>query len=286
MEEIINFKINTENIALTLPNEDQTVIHRLKSEDDFAGRYIINLINNGYLSLAEPVNEIYRIDDDNETLLYSSNSVEDVDEVNHIGEENVEEIQDQDDNIKKAEWTEAETKLLLDLYEENISRVGPMKKYKNKKNMWQDVSNIINKTIKINRTALQVENRYKTVLKRKKVAVENNIKTGSLRQIVPYEFELNKIGALDDSIEPEVLGSASGIRILKPIHNMPVDAESLPSTSKQETSISYNRKRPVLKLKKRDTLSQTLTLIHKEKEESRERRHKEKLELLKELFKK
>ncbi|CAH1102949.1 unnamed protein product [Psylliodes chrysocephalus] len=156
-----------------------------------------------------------------------------------------------------------------------------MKKYKNKKIMWQDVSNIINKTIKINRTALQVENRYKTVLKRKKAAVENNIRTGSLRQIVPYEFELNKIGALDDSIEPEVLGSASGIRILKPIHNMPVDAESLPSTS-----ISYNTKRLVLKLKKRDTLSQTLTLIHKEKEESRIRRHKEKIDLLKELFKK
>ncbi|CAH1115763.1 unnamed protein product [Psylliodes chrysocephalus] len=109
------------------------------------------------------------------------------------------------------------------------------------------------------------------VLKRKKEAVEHNSRSGSSRMDVPFEDELNKIASFDDSIQTDVLGSAKGIKSLKPTQtNSTAGPSAIPSTS--GTS------------KKRKTCKDTLKEIHKEKENSRERCHKKKLDLFREIF--
>jgi len=80
--------------------------------------------------------------------------------------------------------------------------------------MWIQISNDLQENLNISKTPLQIENRYKTVLKRKKKAVEDNHKSGSSRKEVQYEEELRQI-AQDDSIEPEVLRSAKSVKYPK-----------------------------------------------------------------------
>lgn len=75
--------------------------------------------------------------------------------------------------------------------------------------MWAQIANDLKEIINAKKTPAQVENRYKTIIKRKKKAIENNHKSGSSRQCIEYEQELLKIAAADDSVEPEVLRSSS-----------------------------------------------------------------------------
>lgn len=134
--------------------------------------------------------------------------------------------------------------------------------------MWNKIAEVINKTFNISRSGLQVENRYKTVMKRKKDAVEHNSKTGQNRVEVPYEEELNKIAALDDSIQPEVFGTAKGVKIMKKV------TKQIPPDTK--------KKREEKSLK--DSLCKVLKEMNNEREQEKERRHREKLDLLRELF--
>ncbi|VEN53811.1 unnamed protein product [Callosobruchus maculatus] len=67
-----------------------------------------------------------------------------------------------------TEWQEGETRLLLDKYESYLPLVGPMKKFKTKKNMWLQISKDLSVILNVERSPLQCENRYKTILKRKK----------------------------------------------------------------------------------------------------------------------
>lgn len=53
------------------------------------------------------------------------------------------------------------------------------------------------------------EERYKTVLRRRKTAVDNKRAYGSKRMHVEFEEQLNNICVLDDSIEPEIQMSSS-----------------------------------------------------------------------------
>jgi len=90
--------------------------------------------------------------------------------------------------------------------------VGPMKMYKTKKVMWNRIAQDIKEILNIERTSVQCENRYKTVIKRKIKSVDNNSKSGSSRMEIEYEEELKKISAADDSIEPEILRGVKKIK--------------------------------------------------------------------------
>ena len=52
------------------------------------------------------------------------------------------------------------------------------------------------------------EERFKTVLKRKKATMDNSRTSGSKRVKVPYEEDLQVICEKDDSLEPELLISS------------------------------------------------------------------------------
>ncbi|EFN80753.1 hypothetical protein EAI_12993, partial [Harpegnathos saltator] len=64
-------------------------------------------------------------------------------------------------------WCDASTRLLLDKYEQYLPLIGPMKQFKCKKSMWIQISQDILTELNIERNAVQCENRYKTILKRK-----------------------------------------------------------------------------------------------------------------------
>ena len=155
--------------------------------------------------------------------------------------------------------------------------------------MWNHIVDSINKTFKTNKTGIQAENRYKTVLKRKKTAIDNNKKSGACRMEIPFENEINKIASIDDSIEPEVSGTAKGIFKKKKITEN-LEKESSPSTSKTSSpSLSITSESDLnqkLKQRKVKTIQETLMDIHEKRELAKERRHKEKLDLIKKLFKK
>ncbi|KAI8126850.1 hypothetical protein CVS40_3414 [Lucilia cuprina] len=59
-------------------------------------------------------------------------------------------------------WSDGDTRLLLDLYANYLPEIGPLKKFKSKKDMWSKISTEIP-----DKSAKQCEERYKTVLRRK-----------------------------------------------------------------------------------------------------------------------
>lgn len=178
-------------------------------------------------------------------------------------------------------WTDSATVFILDKYKVYLSQIGPMKKFKSKKIMWAEISKELQENLNISKTPLQVENRYKTVLKRKKKAVENNRKSGSSREEVPFEEELREIGQADDSIEPEVLRSAKSVKYpKKPL------LEITSSNEDSITDVRENVKDPPPKKKCKLSNEERKLELFKQKEETKERRHQEKLQFLRELFNK
>ncbi|KYM99937.1 hypothetical protein ALC62_09308 [Cyphomyrmex costatus] len=118
------------------------------------------------------------------------------------------------------------------------------------------------------RTYLQVENRYKTILRRKKCAIDNNSQSGSSRQNVPFEEELHKIASTDDSIQPEVVRTAKGVKRLKNSERVSVKINS----STQETK------------KKAVSITEKLEELHEKIEKARKKRHQDKMALIRELW--
>ncbi|KAK8773424.1 hypothetical protein V5799_012044 [Amblyomma americanum] len=109
------------------------------------------------------------------------------------------------------EWTLGETKLLLDYYYKYFPQVGPFKKFKNKKMLFKQVSQDLATVLGCHKTPQQCENRYKTVMRQKKKASDNNNKSGASPCPVPFDDEMRKIQSIDDSLEPEVQRDSFGV---------------------------------------------------------------------------
>lgn len=65
-------------------------------------------------------------------------------------------------------------RLLLDKYADYLELVGPMKQFKNKKLMWMEIAKDLETVSGIQKTHIQCENRYKTILRRKRISDKNN----------------------------------------------------------------------------------------------------------------
>lgn len=142
-----------------------------------------------------------------------------------------------------------------------MSYVGPMKQFKNKKSMWIQLASDIQEELNADFSYIQVENRYKTICKRKKTIIDNNRSTGASRMDDEYEEEWKEITNNDDSILPEVLRSAKTVVINK-----------------------KDCLEPKQKKKRTDNNETMLLNFLKEKEIAKERRHNEKMNLLKSLL--
>lgn len=112
--------------------------------------------------------------------------------------------------------------------------------------------------------------------------MENNHKSGSSREEVPFEEELREIGQADDSIEPEVLRSAKSVKYPKKplLEIISSDKDS------NITNVMGNVKDSPPKKKFKLSNEEKKLELFKQKEEAKERRHQEKLQLLRELFSK
>lgn len=181
---------------------------------------------------------------------------------------------DKDKNELKSAWCDESTRLLLDKYEQYLPIIGPMKRFKCKKSMWIQISNDISTELNIVRSDVQCENRYKTILKRKAQSVRNNQQSGAKRTKVEFEEELNKIKTIDDSLEPEVLQGPGKI--------IEKDKENVANV---ENVANYAVQKLTKDKKKKMSINETLLHIQKDKEEKRERRHIEKLEVLRDFMK-
>ncbi|XP_024890293.1 uncharacterized protein LOC112466437 [Temnothorax curvispinosus] len=170
------------------------------------------------------------------------------------------------------EWSDESTRLLLDKYADYLKLVGPMKKFKNKKIMWIQIAKDLEAVLGIQKTYILCENRYKTILRRKRVSDKNNSTSGSKRVKVSFENEIKQIASKDDSIEPKVLQSAN-----KFVVNV---KSKVKSSSEAEISKIIKNK------KTKSSLIETLVEIHKEKENKKQERHEEKMRLLKSFFEK
>ncbi|XP_063235035.1 uncharacterized protein LOC134537953 isoform X2 [Bacillus rossius redtenbacheri] len=191
-----------------------------------------------------------------------------------------------------AEWKEPETKLLLDKYAAHLDKVGPMKRFRTKKVMWEQIASDIENILSIKRTGIQCQNRFKTIMKRKKLAMTNNSTSGSTREAVPFETEYRAIAAVDDSLVPDVMRGVDKVILnSKPIptsENFDAGPMSSPSSSFSSSS-SCQSPSPIVKKKRHNKIKELSDLLHELhtlREAAKERRQKEKMEFLKELFKK
>lgn len=155
------------------------------------------------------------------------------------------------------------TKFMLEKYGQFMNFIGPMKKFKRKLDMWKQIAKDMEEELGVKCTHTQIENRYKTVSKRKKVIVNNNKSTGAARMDDEYENEWKQITNKDDSIIPEVMRSTKVVVI-----NKKDITESKPKKMKTDSS------------------QLMLLKFLKEKEESKERRHQEKMELIRSILNK
>lgn len=104
-----------------------------------------------------------------------------------------------------ATWSDRETKLLLDYYAKYAPSVGPMKKFKCKREMFEQIGRDMFALLNVVRTGIQCETRFKTIAKRKRNEDRSNHTSGHSRCNVVFEEEFAAIRATDDSLEPEVL---------------------------------------------------------------------------------
>ncbi|XP_050065651.1 uncharacterized protein LOC126554633 [Aphis gossypii] len=160
-------------------------------------------------------------------------------------------------------FTEGMTKFMLEKYGKFMNFVGPMRKFKKKMDMWKQIAKDMEEEVGVKFTHVQIENRYKTISKRKKIIVDNNRSTGAARMDDEYENEWKQITNKDDSIIPEVMRSTKVVVINKKDYTQ-----------------------PKLKKIKTDSTQTMLLKFLKEKEESKERRHQEKMELIRSLLNK
>ncbi|KAH6920040.1 hypothetical protein HPB50_028973 [Hyalomma asiaticum] len=77
--------------------------------------------------------------------------------------------------------------------------------------MFSHIATKLRETLGAGRTAEQCSTRYKTVMKRSKVAVRHNQKSGNSPTPIPFEDEVDKIRLLDDSLEPAELRDSYGV---------------------------------------------------------------------------
>ncbi|XP_054733166.1 uncharacterized protein LOC129241053 isoform X1 [Anastrepha obliqua] len=184
-------------------------------------------------------------------------------------------------------WSESETRLLFDKYASYCPEIGPMKNLRNKKEMWEKIS----KEIK-GKTAKQCEERYKTVLKRKKTVPENSHTSGVKIQRVDYENDPEDTSAFDDFIEPEVHLSSQevgmkNVNVEETLFKIAQRKKESSEWRHRERMESLNNFQQLLsnslqrkEVEKKTTLQDTLLEIAQIKEEGKERRHREKMELL------
>lgn len=150
-----------------------------------------------------------------------------------------------------------------------------MKRFRTKNDMWNHLADVMNGIFGSKKTHDRLSKRVQTILNQKKNAVNRNRKSGATRMDVAYEEEVDKIAAVDDSIEPEVL------RGVKRVQYKVIDKKVGMPPNKTPRWDKPNKKGIL------NTLSQSMLSIEKrrvERDKSKEERRREMHEEIMELF--
>ena len=162
-----------------------------------------------------------------------------------------------------------------------MAEVGPKKKFRNKKCVWEFLAEEMQAELKIKKSFEQLANRFKTVSRKAKNQIDHNNKSGNTRVDVDFEEEIRKISTKDDSLEPEVL---RGVNFMKRKN----DENDIPTTTapKQKWKKLNNKKPDIAQVIKDalESLEKNRAEREKERERRQEARHPEKLDLLRSLF--
>ncbi|XP_011640638.1 trihelix transcription factor GT-2-like [Pogonomyrmex barbatus] len=128
----------------------------------------------------------------------------------NANELNNEDMNRKEDVYREAfSWTDTNTKLFLSLYKENID-LFVQRKIKTKKILWQKISEKM-KIQGYNVSAIQVENKYKSLERSYKNVITHNKKSGRNRLNCPYETELAELLGGKHNIKPLLLSGNKGI---------------------------------------------------------------------------
>nr|XP_054931993.1 uncharacterized protein LOC129387231 [Dermacentor andersoni] len=158
------------------------------------------------------------------------------------------------------EWTEEETKLLLDKYHAYLGLVGPMKTFKTKKAMWRAISLDIEDALGLQKSPKQCQNRFQTVKRRTSHQDLHNRASGAEPTQVPF-YQMGKIAAVDHSLEPYLLRGPGRVVF-------------------KSTSVSTLAKMSAARKATSKAMSEMMWKIHQDREQQRERRHQEKMNLI------
>lgn len=173
-----------------------------------------------------------------------------------------------------------------------MDKVGPLQKFKNKKQLWAKISQEMRKDLGVEFTPLQVENRWKNVLKRTKIASKNNKTSGSTIMRTAFDTEMAQIAAMDDSIEPEVIMTPTTIRRKTPVSRRIFDQEKentkepQASTSSAPTNFEPNAGPPPEGRQSRPKFLDAYLMECENRQtraEDKQKRHDEKMEKLEKL---
>lgn len=158
-------------------------------------------------------------------------------------------------------------------------QIGPFKKFKNRKQAFQQISRDVEAVLGITKTPQQCENRYKTVIRRRKAASDNNNQSGASPCPVPFDDDIRKIESIDDSIEPEVQRDASGA-VFKNSPESPSlvspNAKTTDKTESQSESADVKPRAGTARLQHMQLFFSEVRAIHEQKESLRAARHLEK----------
>lgn len=99
----------------------------------------------------EYVAEFYNLVALEENVLRESNEVERSHSNNHIAPSastsfaDIEKENYADEQLNKTvlSWTVEQTKIMLNEYKENLDKIGPLKKFKNKRHLWKEISKVM-----------------------------------------------------------------------------------------------------------------------------------------------
>ncbi|CAL1671798.1 unnamed protein product [Lasius platythorax] len=138
--------------------------------------------------------------------------------------------------------------------------------------MYEQISKDLNQQFNIKVTGQQCLNRFKNVNKHNINALSNNKVSGNTPTEVPYGSEFEEIKSIDDSVQPEVLVGVNQIKM-----NKTTKVGSSSKNFDRLDDIEYEK--PQKRLKS-NSIEQVLREISATAEENRDRRHKEKCDLL------
>ncbi|KAL1443315.1 hypothetical protein MTO96_030333 [Rhipicephalus appendiculatus] len=183
-------------------------------------------------------------------------------------------------------WARNQTLFLILKYKE-LNDLGIKKGgFRTKKLMWKRLADLVNAEFSRHFTALQVENKWKSLerrYKKKKTKAKNNCSDHS-RVSCDHESELAEVLEKQHHVTPTVLVTQGRVMVAENSLEQDTDTreemQKEPSCEPEEAAqLGRNKKR-----RRRETSAESLLKIIADAEAAREKRHRERMALFKEFI--